>query len=70
MTDTDMDKLEIAVHKMIAENNRLKAVNAELLEALQQAQILAEDTCRGQHSKNECWNILAQISDAITKAKE
>ena len=31
---TDMDKLEVAVHKMIIENDRLKAINAELLAAL------------------------------------
>ena len=33
---TDMDNLENAVHKMLAENTRLKAVNAELLAALEE----------------------------------
>ena len=32
---TDMDNLENAVHKMLAENTRLRAVNVELLAALE-----------------------------------
>ena len=35
MTESDMDKLENAVNRLIAENDRLHAVNAELREVLE-----------------------------------
>ena len=41
-----------------------------MLAALKQAELIAEETCRGQHEGNECWNILREIRLAIAFAED
>ena len=60
---SDMDRLENAVNKMLMENNQLRAVNAELLAALEGiannrlSTAMPEDE-RVYHSYAQGWDVL------------
>ena len=66
---TDMDNLENAVHKMLAENTRLKAVNAELLAALERAFSLIKNSgFRSGLEEAEFDATLFQVGNALANA--
>lgn len=45
------------------------SMHTDLMKSLSSAEIAVEQLCQGQHSDNECWNILREIRGSIAKAK-
>lgn len=51
-------------------NARLMAAAPTMLEALRSAESALEEMCVGQDPANTCWEILAEVRNAIDDARE